>query len=127
MKHLNKNEDSTPAGPRLIPVRFEFADAVATRVHIAGTFNGWKPAGKAMEHLGNGHWYTETVLPPGSYEYCLVVDGRWIHDPLAEDYVPNTFGGINSVVNVASHLKHPASDSQQLFLENTAKQKNRNI
>ena len=44
----------------------------------------------------------ETVLPPGTYEYCLVVDGHWIADPLAVETVPNPFGGRNSLLKVAA-------------------------
>ena len=94
--------DASSSGPRLVPVHFAFADATATRVHIAGTFNDWKPSGKAMSRSRGGHWHQDAVLAPGTYEYCLVVDGRWICDPLAKDYIPNPFGGRNSVVEVKS-------------------------
>jgi hypothetical protein len=40
-------------------------------------------------------------LAPGTYEYCLVVDGQWMPDPLAKETVPNPFGGRNSVLKVA--------------------------
>jgi hypothetical protein len=40
-------------------------------------------------------------LAPGTYEYCLVVDGQWMPDPLARETVPNPFGGRNSVLKVA--------------------------
>ena len=39
-------------------------------------------------------------LPPGTYEYCLVVDGNYIPDPQAQEAVPNPFGGWNSVLKV---------------------------
>ena len=62
-----------------------------------------------MHAVGDGHWLKETVLPPGTYEYCLVVDGQWMPDPLAGETVPNPFGGRNSILKVfgspaASHL-----------------------
>ena len=41
---------------------------------------------------------TELALPPGTYEYRLVVDGEWIADPSAKETVPNPFGGVNSVL-----------------------------
>lgn len=43
----------------------------------------------------------ELQLPPGRYEYRLIVDGEWIPDLFAEDYTPNPFGGINSVLTVS--------------------------
>jgi Glycogen recognition site of AMP-activated protein kinase len=39
-------------------------------------------------------------LEPGTYEYCFVVDGKWIPDPLAKEMVPNPFGSRNSVITV---------------------------
>jgi hypothetical protein len=73
-----------------------------------------------MHPSGNGHWLKETALAPGTYEYCPVVDGQWIPDPLARETVPNPFGGRNSILNVAgspeaSHL----ADAEHLPLETT--------
>lgn len=102
MKH-NHNHDNLPnAGPQLSPVRFEFAHPSAASVCIAGTFNDWNPTAKAMRSLGNGRWLKETVLAPGSYEYCFVVDGQWMPDPMAKESVPNPFGGRNSLLKVTS-------------------------
>jgi 1,4-alpha-glucan branching enzyme len=102
MKH-NKNHDNVrDASPPLVPVRFEFSHPTATTVCIAGTFNDWQPDAKPMHPKGDGHWLKETVLPPGTYEYCLVVDGQWMPDPRAGESVPNPFGGRNSVLQVSS-------------------------
>jgi 1,4-alpha-glucan branching enzyme len=102
MKH-NKNHDNAPnEGPQLVPVRFEFTDPKATTVSVAGTFNQWKPEAKTLHAAGVGHWIKETALAPGTYEYCLVVDGQWMPDPLANETVPNPFGGRNSVLKVFS-------------------------
>jgi hypothetical protein len=49
---------------------------------------------------GDGRWVKELVLPPGAYQYRLVVDGEWMADPLAKETMPNPFGGMNSVVKV---------------------------
>jgi 1,4-alpha-glucan branching enzyme len=100
MKH-NKNHDNGPGrGPHLEPVRFEFTDPTATTVCVAGTINDWQPHAKPMHPQGEGRWLKETVLPAGTYEYCLVVNGRWIADPLASESVPNPFGGRNSLLKV---------------------------
>ena len=106
MKH-NQNHDhgrshanNQSTSPQLVTVRFEFTDPTAATVGVAGTFNDWHPDAKAMHSSGNGLWFKETALPPGNYEYCLVVDGRWMHDPLAKETVPNPFGGRNSVLKV---------------------------
>ena len=93
MKH-NKNHDNAKSGGfPLQPVHFEFTDPAARTVCIAGTFDDWRPDAKPMHHLGGGRWVKETVLPPGDYGYCLVVDGKWMPDPLAKETVPNPFGG----------------------------------
>ena len=47
------------------------------------SFNDWNAEAKPMHPMGGGHWLKETALPPGTYEYCLVVDGQWLADPLA--------------------------------------------
>ena len=102
MKH-NHNHDNAPgAGLPLVPVRFEFTHPTATTVCIAGTFNHWKPEAKNLHASGVGHWWKETALAPGTYEYCLVVDGQWMPDPLARESVPNPFGGKNSILKVAA-------------------------
>jgi 1,4-alpha-glucan branching enzyme len=80
-----------------LPVQFDYTHPTATSVSIAGTFNNWHPTTKSMHPAGNGCWQKEAFLPPGDYEYCLVVDGRWIPDPHASDSVPNSFGGRNSI------------------------------
>jgi hypothetical protein len=53
-----------------------------------------------MIDLGGGRWAKELTLAPGTYEYLLVVDGRWLPDPNARDFVPNPFGGMNCLITV---------------------------
>ena len=100
MKHSKHHDNARSTGPRLGPVRFEFTHPSATTVCVAGTFNDWHADAKPMHPLGDGRWLKETVLPAGTYEYRLVVDGQWIADPLAKETVPNPFGGMNSVLKV---------------------------
>src|ERR1041384_3752753 len=128
MKH-NKNHDNAKSdGPQLIPVHFEFTHPTARDVCIAGTFNDWHPEAKPMHPIGGGRWQKETVLPPGTYEDCLVVDGNWLPDPLAKETVVNAFGGKNSVLKVANspEAAHLA-DAENLPLKNANKQTTRKI
>jgi hypothetical protein len=37
-----------------------------------------------MINMGQGRGLKELTLPPGTYEYLFVVDGRWLPDPLAQ-------------------------------------------
>ena len=124
MKHKHNHDNAGSTGFQLQPVRFEFNHPTATTVAVAGTFNDWHPTTKSMHPIGSGHWLKETALAPGNYEYCLVVDGEWILDPLARETVPNPFGGRNSILKVASspeaaHL----TEAERLPLKNANKTK----
>ncbi len=41
------------------------------------------------------------ALLPGTCEYCLVVDGEWMPDPMVKDCVSNPFSGLKSVLKVS--------------------------
>jgi 1,4-alpha-glucan branching enzyme len=128
MKHNKEHDNTKSAGPQLEPVRFEFTHLTATTVCVAGTFNDWHAEAKPLHPVGDGRWLKETVLPPGTYEYCLVVDGEWMPDPRARETVPNPFGGRNSILKVAdspeaAHL----TDAENLPLKNASKQKTQKV
>ena len=59
-------------------VFLELTKSTPQSVCIAGTFNDWRPEVTRMIHMGDGCWGKELSLPPGNYEYRLVVDGEWI-------------------------------------------------
>jgi hypothetical protein len=81
-----------------------------------------------MHAVGSGHWLKEAFLPPGNYEYCLVVDGQWMPDPLATQTVPNPYGGKNSILNVAgSPAAAHRTAALNLPLKNTNKQSTRKL
>ena len=128
MKH-NHNHDNLPdAGIPRVPVRFEFTHPTATTVCLAGSFNHWQPEAKTLHSSGAGNWWKETALAPGTYEYCLVVDGRWMPDPRARESVPNPFGGRNSILHVAispeaAHLY----EAENLPLKKETNPKTRNL
>jgi len=92
--------DQTAIAPKGVPIRLEFTHSTAATVCAAGSFNDWRPEAAPMIPWGDGRWLKELVLPPGTYEYRLVVDGEWMADPRAKETVANPFGGMNSVVNV---------------------------
>jgi 1,4-alpha-glucan branching enzyme len=82
------------------PLRVEFSHPTATAVAIAGSFNDWRPDSAPMVALGNGRWLKELALPPGTYEYLIVADGKWTPDPSAKETAPNPFGGVNSLARI---------------------------
>jgi 1,4-alpha-glucan branching enzyme len=96
----NKIKTNNNGQPHATRIRFEFTAPEAQSVLIAGTFNDWRPAATPMVALGEGRWVKDLALPPGEYEYCLVVDGQWKPDPLATKTVENPFGGVNSICRV---------------------------
>jgi 1,4-alpha-glucan branching enzyme len=81
-------------------VRLEFHHPTAKSVSVAGTFNGWRPGATEMIQMEGGRWVKELVLPPGRYEYRLVVDNEWIADPRATETASYKCGGVNSVLKV---------------------------
>lgn len=93
-KQLRRNRSSS------VPVHLEYTDPTAAAVCVAGTFNDWRPEATSMVALGEGRWVKELVLPPGRYEYLLVVDGEWKCDPAAAEQVANPFGTKNAVLEV---------------------------
>jgi 1,4-alpha-glucan branching enzyme len=96
----NKPNNKSAGERRTKPVHIEFTHATATKISIAGTFNDWHPGATPMVPIGEGRWVKELVLPPGVYEYRMVVDGKWLPDPRATETAPNPFGEINSVLKV---------------------------
>ena len=109
-QHKHNHHSALNVGTQLMPIRFEFTHSTAASVSIAGTFNNWDPTTIPMQRSGNG-WLEEAALAPGNYEYCFVVDGSWMPDPLAKKDVPNPFGGRNSILEVAACGKQPTKDS----------------
>src|SRR6266536_3745193 len=96
MKSKN-TRNAKGGGPALESVRLEFTHRAASTVCVAGTFNGWHPEATPMIPSGDDRWLKEMLLPFGTYEHCLVVDGKWLADSLARKMIPNLFGGRNSV------------------------------
>lgn len=64
------------------------------------------PSGLTLEDLylqkqEKWKWGKGLTLKPGTYEYRLVVDGRWMPDPHADHGVVNEFGERNSLLTVS--------------------------
>jgi hypothetical protein len=98
MTHNRNHDDAQSGKPHSLPVRFEFTDAEAGSVSIAGTFNDWQPNAHPMHRVANDRWAREFVLPVGTHEYCLVVNGKFYPDPLAAETFPKDTGDPSSMV-----------------------------
>lgn len=72
-------------------------------LYLIGDFNDWREPGIALRRTGRNRYATELDLPPGGYEYkILLIGGQgeriWI-DFSEETYtVPDGFGGENGVM-----------------------------
>jgi hypothetical protein len=48
----------------------------------------------------NGVWKVKMSLKPGIYKYQFIVDGKWQEDPQNSMKERNSFGDINSLIEV---------------------------
>ncbi len=90
------------ASGKKVKVTFELPANGAETVCLAGDFNGWsKDALPMKKRKKDGVFAASINLPVGhTYQFRYWVDGkRWENDWAADDYVPNGFGGDNSVVH----------------------------
>lgn len=76
-------------------------DGIAARdVKIAGDFNDWVPDKGVSASHRDGTFVKTLNVPPGRYQYRLIIDGQWREDPTNAYHVINEFGEINSVLEV---------------------------
>lgn len=91
---------TSPAKSKKKRVTFKLLAPEAREVFVAGSFNDWAPAERALKRNQDGLWTTWMNLAPGTYEYRFVVDGEWLEDPDSEHRSLNTLGSHNSIVKV---------------------------
>jgi hypothetical protein len=73
---------------------------------VAGKFNGWSATASPMTRdEAAGVHVLRVTLPPGRWQYRLVVDGRWMADPFNASAEMNEFGEPNSAVDVAEAVE----------------------
>jgi 1,4-alpha-glucan branching enzyme len=82
-------------------VRLQFRHAAASRVAVAGDFNGWSATSHPLDREARDLWALEVTLGPGRHEYKFLVDDRqWWNDPEAPK-VPNVWGSETSYLEVS--------------------------
>jgi 1,4-alpha-glucan branching enzyme len=87
--------------PRTVTVAFTLpAELYADDVALCGEFNNWRSDDIKLARDSSGRWYAAVALEPGrTYRYRYLLDGqRWENDWNADRYVPNPYGGDDSVV-----------------------------
>ncbi|MCD4817533.1 MAG: alpha-glucosidase C-terminal domain-containing protein [Candidatus Cloacimonetes bacterium] len=82
-----------------IPVKFVYQPLIGGKhdVYLAGDFNSFDAMSIPMEE-NSGVYEKTLVLEPGKYAYKFVVDGNWLTDENATEFVSDGFGGQNSLV-----------------------------
>lgn len=89
-------------------VRFSIEAPEAKSVYVTGSFNDWSLDDTCRMREQDGIWEAEIPLKPGLYKYQFIVDGVWKEDPQNGRKERNSFGDINSLIEVK------AGDGQDL-------------
>lgn len=82
-------------------VTFELSvEAGAEEAQLCGEFNDWSPTATPMTRGDDGSFRVAVVLESGRrYRFRYLLDGaRWENDWAADAYLPNEYGGDDSVV-----------------------------
>jgi 1,4-alpha-glucan branching enzyme len=84
-------------------VRFMLVAPTASRVTLAGDFNGWdRRATPLVTERERGVWSVAVALAPGRHRYAFVVDDTgWVTDPATPRAVPDS-GRPHSLLTVSS-------------------------
>ncbi len=88
-------------GMRLTTFSLDAPDARS--VYVTGSFNDWSLDEKCRMRLEGGRWLVDVNLRPGVHKYQFIVDGRWREDPANPRQERNSFGDINSLVEVQTN------------------------
>ncbi|MEI7998982.1 MAG: AAA family ATPase [Candidatus Omnitrophota bacterium] len=72
----------------------------AQSVYVTGSFNDWSLDDKCRMTNTNNLWNLRLSLKPGTYKYQFIVDGKWQEDPENKNIERNSFGDINSIIEV---------------------------
>jgi hypothetical protein len=86
-------------------VTFTIDPAVApTRASVCGEWNDWSPDVHPMTRSADGSFSVTIELDAGhAYRFRYLIDGAvWENDWAADAYVPNGFGGDDSVVDLTA-------------------------
>ncbi len=109
-KRTQTPKKKTRSNPLTISCRAPSAQAV----FVTGTFSDWEPDAIPLLRGDDGEWSVALDLAPGRYEFKFVVDGVWCCEPGRGDEdpsgecVPNSFGTMNRVLEVAAPKKPAA-------------------
>ncbi|MCK5579951.1 MAG: AAA family ATPase [Candidatus Omnitrophica bacterium] len=83
-------------------MNFYLKDPDARSVYVTGSFNDWSLDEKCRMLKEADGWSIDIPLEPGTYKYQFIVDGRWREDPDNSRQERNSFGDINSLLEVTT-------------------------
>lgn len=96
----NELEVPDRTGPNVVTFRLPRAVG-AQAVAVVGEFNGWSPDAHPMVPEDDEFVACIALEPGRTYRYRYLLDGeRWENDWSADAYVPNEFGGDDSLVDL---------------------------
>jgi len=84
-------------------VRFAFTAPRAASVAVVGSWNDWArdvPAQRLRPGPQPGAWEARLALPPGTYRFQFLVDGRAVSPPAAVRHADDGFGGQDGIVEI---------------------------
>ena len=106
MSDESDTQGEPAAGPEpvgTVAVAFTLpAEVEANTVALCGEFNDWSADDILLERGPDRTWRTTVALEPGrSYRYRYLLDGeRWENGQQADNYAPNPYGTVDSVIVV---------------------------
>lgn len=84
----------------ILTTTFSIYAPEAQSVYVTGSFNDWSLDESCRLNNDSGTWKLTLALKPGIYKYQFIVDGKWQEDPGNAMKERNSFGDINSLVEV---------------------------
>jgi cyclomaltodextrinase len=87
--------------------------AKVTSVQLAGEMNDWTPK-RSPFHQEGDKWKVKIDLNPGTYQYQIVVNDKWILDPANSVKVDNNNGGFNSLFTAGAGAERPSISTSKL-------------
>ena len=86
--------------PKLNEVTLSVKAPEAKEVYLAGEFNNWKLDDNSRMEQTNGCWTKRLNLNSGKYRYRFVIDGNWSEDPANPLTQLNSYGTLESLLEV---------------------------
>ena len=100
MEDLKIKKEMDMAREKLLKATFELLAPDAKKVALTGDFNSWDANGIKMRKYKSGKWKANVDCTPGRYEYKYIVDNEWWTDPNNTKSAVNSFGAVNSVIEL---------------------------